>query len=637
MFFRRWILACCLLVSVASAPISAEEASWQINLKDADMEAFISQVADITGKSFVLDPRVKGKVNVVSNEPMSQESVYELFLSVLQIHGLAALPAGDVTLIIQQNDVKTSGRSLEIQADSESQELLTKVIMIKNVPALDLVPILRSMVAKYGHLAGVKSANALIITDHAVNINRIEEIIERLDRSGNQELEVIQLKEAWVGNVVSMLQNLDPSKVANGNSDGGKIAGSIRVVADERSNRLILKGESTARARIRALIEDLDQPSYFSGSAQVIRLRYADATKMAEMINSVMNSGGGSAASKDEEQLKGDVGVHADEDLNALVVKAEPSVMKEIQELVASLDVRRAQVLIESAIVEVTGDVTDALGVQWITGNDTDDLPIGLTNFNTAGSSLTSIAAGVATNNPAALGNGLTLGAYKSEGNGGFGAIIQALTSSSSTNLLSTPSIMTLDNQEAEIIVGQNVPFITGSTSSSTNANPFTTVTREDVGVTLKVKPHIHDGEDIRLEVEATTESVAQTTVEGSADLITNKRSLKTMILSNDQETIVLGGLIRDDVIQVQSKVPVLGSIPLLGWLFRSQSENHVKSNLLIFLRPTIVNDPGKATELTEEKFNGIWEFSVSDQLGIDSTSVRLNNLFEGLPVREDD
>ena len=629
MLLRRWLIAMLLMAGMAM-PLQAEE-SWQINLKDADIEAFISQVADITGRSFVLDPRVKGKVSVLSSEPMNQEGVYELFLSVLQIHGLAAVPAGDVTLVIQQNDVKQAGRSLEERAAVDSQELLTKVIMIKNTPALDLVPILRPLVAKYGHLAGVKSANALIISDHAININRIEEIIDRLDRSGSEELEVVQLKEAWVGNVVTMLQSLDPSKVSQGNTDNNNTAGSIRVVADERSNRLIIKGEKTARERIRGLIEQLDQPSYFSGSAQVIRLQYADATKLAEMLKNLMGEASGSG---DEAKVKGDIGIHADEDLNALVVRAEPSILKEVQELVNSLDVRRAQVLIESAIIEVTGDTSDALGVQWVRGDL--DSPVAGTNFNNAGPGLATIATGVATGDYAsAVGQGLTSGGFKESGGDiDFGVIIQALKSNSSTNLLSTPSIMTLDNQEAEIVVGQNVPFVTGQTASSTNTNPFTTIDRQDVGVTLKVIPHIHDGEAIRLEVEATAESVSNTTVAGSADLITNKRSIKTMILSDDGETIVLGGLIRDDVREVVSKVPLLGDIPLLGWLFRSKSVNQVKSNLMVFLRPTIVGDGGKARDLTREKFNGIWEFTVSEELGIDEADMQLQRLFKGLPMQ---
>lgn len=610
---------------------TAASDSWQINLKEADIGAFISQVADITGKSFVIDPRVKGKVNVLSSEPMNKDGVYELFLSVLQVQGFVAVPAGDVTLIVQQNDVKQQGRDLDESVQVDSQELLTKVIMIKNTPALDLVPILRPLVAKYGHLAGVKSANALIISDHANNIFRIEQIIDRLDRSGSEELEVIQLKEAWVGNVVTMLQNLDPAKVSQGNAAGANenTAGSIRVVADERSNRLIIKGEKSARERIRKLIEDLDQPSYFTGSARVMRLQYADAKKLAELLNGLLSD---APAGDKDNQAKGKAGIHADEELNALVVRAEPSLMKEIEELVSALDVRRAQVLIESAIVEVTGDISDALGFQWVAGDL--DKPVGGTSFSNAGPSLSSIAGSIASGNAAAaIGSGLTLGGYsESNGQPEFGLIMQALSSNTNTNLLSTPSIMTLDNQEAEIIVGQNVPFLTGSTASSTNTNPFTTIQRQDVGITLKVKPHIHDGTAIRLEVEAKAESVAQTTVAGSADLITNKRSLKTMILADNEETIVLGGLIRDDMREVESKVPLLGDIPLLGWLFKSKSVTQVKSNLMVFLRPTIVNNSGVSRDITTEKFNGIWEFTVSDKIGT-SNDTTVTDLFKGLPV----
>lgn len=622
--FRYWALA--LMLAIAT-PAFAKD-SWEINLKEADMTAFISQIADITGKSFVVDPRVKGKVNVISNEAMDARGAYELFMSVLELHGYAAVPAGDVTLIVQQNDVKQLGRDLDDKGGPGSMELLTKVITIKNTPALDLVPILRPLVAKYGHLAGVKSANALIISDHSANIDRIEQIIDRLDRSGSEELEVVQLKEAWVGNVVTMLQSLDPSKVAQGKEDANT-AGSIRVVADERSNRLIIKGDKNARERIRGLIEQLDQPSYFSGSAKVLRLQYADATKLADMIKNLMS---GSSSDKNAKEVKGEVGIHADEELNALVVRAEPSLMKEIEELVRSLDVRRAQVLIESAIVEVTGGVDDALGVQWAVGDLNN--PVGGTNFSDAGPSLSTIASSIITQDyTSAIGSGLTIGGYaEKNGKASFGAVLQAISSVSNTNLLSTPSIMTMDNQEAEIIVGQNVPFRTGSTASSSNSNPFTTITREDVGVTLKVIPHIHDGEDIRLEVEAAAESVSSTTVDGSADLITNKRSIKTVILTGNEETIVLGGLIRDDVIETQSKVPLLGDIPLLGWLFRSTSKEHIKSNLMVFLRPTIVNSAEVSKDLTHDKFNGIWEFSVSEQLGADSINAQLDKLFRGLP-----
>lgn len=627
---KQWFL---ILVLALSAPLTQAQDSWQINMKEADIGAFISQVADITGKSFVVDPRVRGKVSVLTSEPMSRDGVYELFLSVLQVQGFLAIPAGDVILVVQQNDVKQQGRDLDANVPSDSQELLTKVIMIKNTPALDLVPILRPLVAKYGHLAGVKSANALIISDHANNIKRIEQIIDRLDRSGSEELEVVQLKEAWVGNVVTILQSLDPAKVSQGTSSGANdnTAGSIRVVADERSNRLIIKGEKSARERIRKLIEDLDQPSYFSGSTRVMRLQYADAKKLAELLKGLL---GDTATDAKETQAKGKAGVYADEDLNALVIRAEPSLMKEMEELVTALDVRRAQVLIESAIVEVTGDISDALGFQWAVGNL--ENPVGGTNFGNAGPSLGSIATSIVSGNPAAaLAPGLNLGGYiEKNGQPEFGAIMQALQSNTLTNMLSTPSIMTLDNQEAEIIVGQNVPFRTGSTASSTNTNPFTTISREDVGITLKVKPHIHDGQAIRLDVEATAESVDTTTVDGSADLITNKRSIKTVILAENRETIVLGGLIRDEMREIESKVPLLGDIPLLGWLFRSKSTTAVKSNLMVFLRPSIVSNGSEARALTLEKYDGIWEFTVSDKIGGVRGEEAITDLFKGLPIK---
>tara|TARA_B110000008_G_scaffold190238_1_gene188977 strand:- start:1213 stop:3078 length:1866 start_codon:yes stop_codon:yes gene_type:complete len=616
-------------IAFTAAPFMAhaEDQNWQVNMKDADISAFIGQIADITGKSFVIDPRVKGKVTVVSTETMNTEAVYELFLSVLKVHGYAAVPAGDVIMVVQQNSVKQQGGDLEAKTKKQSQEMVTKVITIKNTPALDLVPILRPLVAKYGHLAGVRSANALIISDHASNISRIEQIIDRLDKSGSEELEVIQLKEAWVGNVVTMLQSLDPDKVAQGKGAKSGGAGSIRVVADERSNRLIIKGEKTSRERIRKLIMQLDKPSYFSGSAKVIRLKYADSKKLAELIKNLM-SDTSSTGGKDSNKAKGKASIFADEELNALVIRAEPSILKEISEIIHELDVRRAQVLIESAIVEVSGDVTDALGVQWAVGDTSN--PVAGTNFKNAGQDLNSIASGIAAGTPS-LSNGLTLGGYKTTGGQfDFGMVIQALESQSNTNLLSTPSIMTLDNQEAEIIVGQNVPFITGSTSSSNNTNPFTTITREDIGVTLKIKPHIHEGNELRLEVEVSAESVSNTTVQGQADLITNKRKLKTMILAADKETIVLGGLISDDITETESKVPFLGDIPGLGWLFKSKSTQHIKRNLMVFLRPTIVLEKQKAVELTNDKFEGVWEFEISGELSEESVDVRMNRLFQG-------
>jgi general secretion pathway protein D len=599
--------------------------TWTVNLQDADIRAFIRQISDMTGYTMVIDPRVKGKVTIVSNASMDKEAVYQMFLSVLGVHGYAAVKAGDVIKVIQQNSIKQEGGNTE--SDEDGEHVITTVLQIKNTAAMDLVPILRPMVAKYGHLAGVKSANALIISDHAANIDRIRKIIRSLDSAGAEELEVIQLKEAWVGDVVTMLESLDPKKVSKGKSDNSNIGGSIRVVADERSNRLILKGEKTSRERVRKLINKLDQPSNVISSAQVIRLQHADAKKLADLLKALMSDSIDPQTKGGKPQSK--ASIHADEDLNALVVRAEPSIMGEIKKIIHELDVRRAQVLIEAAIVEVSGSSNEALGIQWAMADlDGNSGPAFGTNFSNAGQNLSSIVGGLAAGTPA-LAEGATIALGKEvNGQVTFGAVIQALEAASNTNLLSTPSIMTLDNQEAEIIVGQNVPFRTGTESSSSTSNPFTTITREDVGVTLKVTPHIHEGKLLRLEVEQKSESVAEEAVSGQADLITNKRSIKTVILAEDGETIVLGGLMKDDFTTSESKVPWLGDIPLIGALFRSQKESRIKRNLMVFLKPTIILNKVDAQKVTDKQFNGLKEFTISPWIGEGKEEEALERLF---------
>jgi len=628
MNIRKWIAISILCLAWPLSAMAEDDEGWKVNLKDADIKAFISQVANITGYSFVIDPRVKGKVTIISDTSMSKNEVYEMFQSVLGVHGFAAIPAGRVVKIVQQNDIKQEGGMPTAVRSQKSEKLITQVIQIKDTPALDLVPILRPMVAKYGHLAGVKSANALIITDHASNVRRIEKIIERLDGSGVSELEVVQLEEAWVGDIVGILTSLDPDKVSEGGKGKGVsgVAGRIRVVADERANRLIIQGEKSARDRVKELIATLDQPSKFSGKASVIRLQHADAKEMAEMLKSLM---GEVKDEKGKTQVAGKVSIHADQGLNALVVRAEPSLMSEIKDIVSQLDIRRAQVLIEAAIVEVTGSIDERIGVQGAVADTNDgDTPLLATDFSDAGSSLSSLIAGIQTGVPS-ISSGLTLGGIGQDGDNEFAFLIQALESVNNTNLLSTPSIMTMDNQEAEIIVGQNVPFVTGSTSSTSNSNPFTTIQREDIGTTLKVIPHVQDGKFVRLQVEQSTESVEPTAVEGQADLITNKRSIKTQILAENGEIVMLGGLIRDAVQESQSKVPFLGDIPILGWLFRSSSEVQVKQNLIVFLKPTVVLSKEDNADIARRKYDGIYDIDLSELLGDDGIDQKLQQIFE--------
>jgi len=466
--FSRLIVASLLAVSfTVSSLVLAAQDTWKVNLKEADIRVLVSQIADITGKTFVVDPRVKGKVTVVSNTALPTDEVYQLFLSVLQVHGYTAVESGQVIKVIQQNEVKQEGAAFDGKNRKKGEEIVTRVIKVTNTSAIELVPILRPMVAKYGHLAGVASANSLIISDHVTNINRMMAIIRNLDSSESEELEVVQLEHAWVGDLKGILEKLIPDVSKTKNS-------TISVVADERSNRLIVKGEKSARQRIVKLVSRLDQPVKQDGSARVIYLKHSDAEKVAETLKGLVTVAGTGKDNKGQQKAN----ILADKDMNALVIKASPSDMAEIEEVIRQLDIRRAQVLIESIVVEVQGNVGDDLGIQWALGGF-GDIPAVGTNFSNVGLSTSQVLSAIANESTdISLGNGFTGGVGDQGDNFTWGALIQALEAVTNSNLLSTPSIMTLDNQEAEIIVGQNVPFVTGSstTSGDGTANPFQTI-----------------------------------------------------------------------------------------------------------------------------------------------------------------
>lgn len=634
---KRLLISATLLVLLG--PCWAMAGS--LNVRDADVRALVTQISDITGKSFVIDPRVKGKVTVISNTDMSGEEIYEVFKTVLQVHGYATIEEGDVVKIVPTNSAKQDNLALDSKGVVVGAQMVTRVIELRHASANELVPVLRPMVPQYGHVAAVDSANALIISDHAQNVERIAQIIRRIDTAENEEVDVIELKEASVAEMVLVLESLETSSSVASPAvrpQGVNKPGRVRIVADERTNRLILRGEPSARERIKRLIARLDRPSLRSDTVSVIYLQHADALKVADIIsglllqkqqNTQMNRGaantnlargmatGSTIGGRSPTQTPSASGpkpsmVQADESLNALVVQADPRQMAEIKSIVSQLDVRRAQVLIEGAIVEIAANSGRDLGVQWGFGAN-ERGPVGAINFDNVGRSVSEIAA-VVTNpaaaSSAALANGITLGGGKRSGDTiEFGALLQALASTANTNILSTPSILTIDNQEAEIIVGQNVPFITGSTTNTSSgvANPFTTVSRQDIGLTLRVLPHIHEGDVLRLEIyQETSDLVAPPAGIVASDITTTKRSIKTVILSDDGQTIVLGGLVRDDVLESVSKVPLLGDVPWFGRLFRSSTQQRAKKNLMVFLRPTILRDDKSATALTHEKYSGI-------------------------------
>ncbi|MEE8042375.1 MAG: type II secretion system secretin GspD, partial [Pseudomonadales bacterium] len=619
--------------------VHGAEQSWQINLKTADIRELITQIATITTRTCVIDPRVKGKVTVISNTALDEHAIYELFLSVLRVHGYAAVPAGKVVKIVQQTLAKQSGSGADFTATKGGEQLVTQVIPATNVAASELVKILRPMVPQYGHIAAVDFPNVVIVSDHADNIVRLMTLVEQIDVASDEVLEVIPLQEAYVGTMVALLEKIAPAQIGT----GAKGPQRVQVVANERNNSLVLKGKRRPVSELMAVILKLDAPATATGSTQVIRLQHADAASVTEILTGLVGA--------EAQQGEAPVTIRADAALNAIVVRAEPAVMAEVISIVEQLDIRRLQVLIEAAIVEVAVDDTNALGFDWAvvdTGGGT--IPLATTALSNSLSVLLGglFGSGGDESDPdadpdddveigpieavQAIGGisqpTLAVARFSTSGVS-FAGLVRALATSRDSNLLSTPSIVTLDNEEAKIVVGQNVPFRTGTftTTASGASNPFNTITREDVGIELTVTPHIHDGSVVRLEVFTEVSSVLPTELD---DIVTNKRTIETTILVDDGDTIVLGGLIRDDIAVASSKVPLLGNIPWLGRLFRADTTTRTKLNLLVFLRPTVLRTREEIVVATDRKYQGIWEVSPGPKGEEDAEPPAVETLYEG-------
>ncbi|WP_411387843.1 GspD family T2SS secretin variant XcpQ [Pseudomonas aeruginosa] len=572
-----------------------QEAHWTINLKDADIREFIDQISEITGETFVVDPRVKGQVSVVSKAQLSLSEVYQLFLSVMSTHGFTVVAQGDQARIVPNAEAKTEAGG----GQSAPDRLETRVIQVQQSPVSELIPLIRPLVPQYGHLAAVPSANALIISDRSANIARIEDVIRQLDQKGSHDYSVINLRYGWVMDAAEVLNNA----MSRGQAKG---AAGAQVIADARTNRLIILGPPQARAKLVQLAQSLDTPTARSANTRVIRLRHNDAKTLAETLGQIsegMKNNGGQGGEQTGGGRPSNILIRADESTNALILLADPDTVNALEDIVRQLDVPRAQVLVEAAIVEISGDIQDAVGVQWAINKG--GMGGTRTNFGNTGLSIGTLLQALKDYKPPALPDGAIVGI----GSSSFGALVTALSANSKSNLLSTPSLLTLDNQKAEILVGQNVPFNTGSytTNSEGSSNPFTTVERKDIGVNLKVTPHINDGAALRLEIEQEISSIAPSVQQVSnTDIITNKRSIKSTILAENGQVIVLGGLIQDDVVQAESKVPLLGDIPWLGKLFRSTKDTHTKRNLMVFLRPTVVLDGAGLAAISGKKYSDI-------------------------------
>lgn len=563
--------------------------TWKINLQQAEISTFLNQVAEITQKSFIIDPRVKGKITVISNTELDKKGILQLLFSVLSVHNYAAIETADGIKIIPQESAKQSGLVFDENGDAVGGLLVTRVIPIKNTRASELAPILQPLIPQYGHLAAINDMNALIISDHAENIREIEKLIERLDNTSEGQIRIVSLNYAWSDDILDLLSNLTETQSQGGNSASTL----VKIIADERTNRLILKGKSSEIEKIESLIKQLDKPAQRSNRLHVIPLRYADAAETAQLITSLL--AGDSAAKTGNSSAPI---VKADASMNRLVISAEPNVMVELNPIIQELDIPRAQVLIEAIIVEVTMDGTSELGFQWLLGDTSGSTTPAIgTNFTNAGSSISDLA----TSDSVSLASGVTAGVGKISSNGfNILGILQAIESNSNANLLSTPKIMTLDNKTSKILVGETRPFQTGAYADS-SSNAFITTERHDIGLTLEVTPHINAGDEVKMDVSQIVE--AASSEQSDLGVITTKREVTTTVIAGDQQTIVLGGLMKDNVTEIKQKVPVFGDLPLFGPLFRSTSLEKSKQNLLVFIKPTILRNQKHANAISDTTY----------------------------------
>jgi len=596
-----------------------------LNLKDADIQALIATVSEITGKNFIVGPNVQGKVTVVSAKPMRPDEIYDVFLSVLHVHGFAAVPSGSMVKILPEALAQTEATTAAVERAPD--ELVTQIVPVKHVSAAELVPILRPLMPQGGQILAHASSNSLIISDRAANVQRLAGIIQRIDTSADAEVEVIPLTHANAAEIARTLTLLADEK-------GAPPGEAERIFADTRTNSVLISGAKAGRLKLRALVAHLDSPIENGGDTQVIFLRYANAKDLVPILQGIASTLTGIAPPTASKNGGGEIAgaspatIQAHEQNNALIISAPPAIFRSLAAVVRQLDVRRAQVLIEAVVAEVAGQTASEIGVQWQLPFKTNrdgsiaDSVIGGTNFTgtTPGNNIISAA-----QNPLGVGNGFNLGYINGTITVGrntifqLGALVTALQGDGKSNVLSTPSVLTLDNQEAEIKVAQEVPFLTGqyttnalgsqttTTVGGSNTtgvtNPFQTIERKDVGLVLKVTPHINEGDAVRLDLHQEVSNLLPP-VQGAVDLVTNKRELTTSVLVADNALLVLGGLLDNQAKDNVQKVPVLGDIPLFGNLFRYRTNDHTKTDLMVFLHPRILRDAATEAAVSSEKYN---------------------------------
>ncbi len=565
--------------------VSTYSQSLMLNLKDTSIRTLIGTVSMATGKNFLIDPRVKGSINVVTSSDIDDDQLYHLFLAVMKIHGFVVIDGENFSKILPKNLTKSESAK---QLSRVSDEIISTVVEINNVNAAKIVPIVRPLMSQYGHLAVYDASNSLIVVDSQTNIERLKNLLKKLDKSVDSGFETITLKHTSATEMSQIIKTLIIDK---------NLGSALSMVVDKRNNQIIMSGAEEKRLKVRLLIAELDKQQSEVSNTQVVYLNYANAKEVLPTLQSI-------AKQSDAENDKGEgktaklSNITADESTNAIVITGSSETTRNVKHIIEKLDIRKAQVLIEAIIAEIGVNDAKELGIQWIAKGG-----VGIGTFNTNGL-IGGLLASINDPSSVALPTGGIFGVGEINNNNGFAVVLSALEGSGKANILSTPSIVTLDNEEAEIVVGQEVPFITNTTLGNNNSNPFQNFERKDVGLTLRVKPQVNNGSSVRLDIEQETSNVLPSS--SAVDLVTTKRRIKTSVLIEDQQLLVLGGLVDETWRDSESKVPILGDIPIIGGLFSQETKTKEKRNLVVFIRPSILTSPEVANKISNQKYKYI-------------------------------
>ena len=667
---QHWLRAACLLLAI-HLPVSAQEAGSAeikpagkgevtLNFANADIDSVVGAIGAMTNRTFIVDPRVRGQITLSTPRPVSRDQAYQFLLSALRLQGFAVVENGRYARVVPEADAKLQGGRVNSgAATSSGDQIITQVIQLNYESATNLVPILRPLISPNNTLSAYGANNTLVITDYAENVQRIMRLIANIDVPAGVDLDIIPLHHAVAVDLASVVNRLLDDASRGGSPDAGQ---RVLLMAEPRTNSLLLRAASKQRADLaRTLISRLDQPTQGSGNLWVVYLKNAESTKLAQTLraivsgdtsapaastsssmsnsagsnsnsgagnnaagNNAANTGGSFSSNSASSTLPAANGVagmiQADATTNSLIITAPEPVYRNLREIIEKLDVRRAQVFIEALLVEVSSDKAAEFGVQWLTGATAGNATIVAGQvLGGAGSNLVSLVT-----NPASIGNGFSLGIVGKKitlpGIGevnNLGFLARALETQGNANILSTPNLLTLDNEEAKIVVGQNVPFVTGQFTNTgagggTALNPFQTIERKDVGITLRVKPQVSDGGTVKLQVFQEVSSVIDRSL--STGLITNKRSIESNVVVDDGQIIVIGGLIEDRSGNAQDKVPGLGDLPGIGNLFRYDSRKQSKTNLMMFLRPVVIRNPDASNNVLADRYELLQKISRESQ-----------------------